>query len=261
MTSHSNGAGQGLVEVVEVEDEFALRRGEQPEVAEVGVPAQLDAQAGARGAREVLRHQERAAPVERERRDEHAAVADRHELRNPAARLALEHLDRVGAQVRRCEDGLRLERGLLADGLAVLGTLGLREADRAATRVPAGGRERDDRRRTDQLGRSLVRRTGRGLLGRAGGRALRGGCLRGRGLGRRLGGCRLGGRGLLRRRGLLRGRRAFRGCALRGCALGGRGADRSGGGLDHSWLRDGRRLGGSGELRCHRLRGRGGRIR
>ena len=42
-TSHSHGPGQRLVEVVDVEDELALGRGEHAEVGEVGVPAELHA--------------------------------------------------------------------------------------------------------------------------------------------------------------------------------------------------------------------------
>jgi len=56
LTSHSNGPGEGLVEVVEVEDEPPLGRREHAEVREVGVAAELRRQARSRGAREVGRH-------------------------------------------------------------------------------------------------------------------------------------------------------------------------------------------------------------
>ena len=46
-------AGERLVEVVQVEDEVALGRGEATEVREVRVTAELRRQVGARGARDV----------------------------------------------------------------------------------------------------------------------------------------------------------------------------------------------------------------
>ena len=52
LTSHSQGAGQRLVEVVDVEDDVALRRGEAAEVQQMRVAARLHAQPGCRGGRE-----------------------------------------------------------------------------------------------------------------------------------------------------------------------------------------------------------------
>src|SRR5690349_298664 len=73
-------AAQRLVEVVEVEDERPLRRGEAAEVREVRVAAKLDVEPRSRRRREVMRHYGGSAAVHRERRGEHAAVADRDEL-------------------------------------------------------------------------------------------------------------------------------------------------------------------------------------
>ena len=87
-----------LVEVVEVEDERALGRGEAPEVGEVGVAAELRVEADARRRGEVVGHDRRRAAVEGERRDEHSAVAHRHELGDARRRLRLE--DRDGVAVR-----------------------------------------------------------------------------------------------------------------------------------------------------------------
>ena len=126
--------GERLVEVVEVEDEPAVRRGEHPEVREVRVAAALHAQAGGRGLCEVARHDRGAAPVERERRDDHPPVADRDEVRHARLVLSLEDADGVGAVGRRVPDGVRLERHLLALGAplrhAVLDRL--REVEHAA---------------------------------------------------------------------------------------------------------------------------------
>ncbi len=90
------GSVERLVEVVDVEDEVALGRCEQPEVGEVGVAAQLDDDPGIRGGREVGRHRQRRPAVERERRDRHPAVADRDQLGDPGGGLLLQERDRVG---------------------------------------------------------------------------------------------------------------------------------------------------------------------
>ena len=90
-------AGQRLVEVVDVEHQAPLGRGEHAEVGQVRVPAALHPQAGARRRGEIVRHDLRGAAVEGERRDEHPPVADRDELRDPRLRLALEQLNRIRA--------------------------------------------------------------------------------------------------------------------------------------------------------------------
>jgi hypothetical protein len=98
------GPGQGLVEVVDVEDEPAVRCGEPAEVGEVRIAAQLDARAADRRAGEVGGHDRRGAAEEREGRAHHAAVADGHELGRPRARLSHEDLDRIGAIHQRLTD-------------------------------------------------------------------------------------------------------------------------------------------------------------
>ena len=90
LTSHSQGPGQRLVEVVAVEDELALGRAEDAEVGEVGVAADLGRQARARRRREVRRHDQRRPPEEGEGRDQHPAVADGDELGHPRRGLLLE---------------------------------------------------------------------------------------------------------------------------------------------------------------------------
>ena len=105
-------AGERLVEVVDVEDEPPLGRGVEPEVREMRVAAALHLEAGARGGGQVGRHDQRRATVERERRGEHPAVADRHELGNARLCLALQQLDRVEPVRRRLEHGVARPRNL-----------------------------------------------------------------------------------------------------------------------------------------------------
>jgi hypothetical protein len=105
-----------LVEVVDVEHEAPLGRRKDAEVGEMRVATALDRQAGARGRGEVARHDERGSAKERERRGEHAPVADRHELRDARGGLALEQLDRVRAIGRGLEDSVARPRRLRASG-------------------------------------------------------------------------------------------------------------------------------------------------
>ena len=112
-------ARQGLVEVVDVEDEPALGRLEEAEVHQVRVAAELGDEAGLRGAEEVGGHQQRAAAVERAGRDEHAPVADGDEIGDPVGRLLLEQADRV-RPVRPRRPGARGRSAARACGLLCL---------------------------------------------------------------------------------------------------------------------------------------------
>ena len=119
-------SGQRLVEVVEVEDERSLGRGEAADVREVGVAAQLHLEAGARRRGEVVRHDGRRPAVEGERRDEHAPVADRDELRDAGGRLRLEDRDGI-AVVGDLELGVARPRALGTGGAASCGAFRGRE--------------------------------------------------------------------------------------------------------------------------------------
>jgi hypothetical protein len=88
---------RGLVEVVDVEDQAPLRRAEQPEVQQVRVAAELGGEPGGRAGREVGGHHGGRATQERERRQAHPPVADRHQLGQPAGVLRLQDADRVRA--------------------------------------------------------------------------------------------------------------------------------------------------------------------
>ena len=116
--------GSGLVEVVDVEHHPSLRRPERAEVHQVGITAQLHIQTGARRTRKVGRHEQRGASVERERRHEHAPVADRHEFGDPRRRLALEERNGVGAHRAVCECRVRRSWHLAPRGLPTSDTLG-----------------------------------------------------------------------------------------------------------------------------------------
>ena len=165
-------AGQGLVEVVDVEDQPPLRRGERAEVRQVGVPAQLHPQPGGGRPGQIRCHRQRRTAVEGERGHQHPPVPDRHQLRYPRLRLAQQQPDRVPLTARR-EFGMRFQRGRRP------GILPQRHAVRAAqmlrrrspgparcprTRLPGPGsisRHRHDdslrARRRDAAGRSAPR--------------------------------------------------------------------------------------------------------
>ena len=107
-----------LVEVVEVEDQIPLGRGERTEVQQVAVAARLHLDAGGRQGGEVVRHQSRRAAQEGERSSDHASVADRHQFRqSPSIRL-LQDLDRIPSLSRRAPVPVALPRNAFAQGLA-----------------------------------------------------------------------------------------------------------------------------------------------
>ena len=84
-----------LVEVVDAEDHPPVRCGEDAEVRQVRVAAQLHVQLCARLVREVRSHDGGGASVEGERRHQHAAVADGHQLLQARLRLVLQQLDGI----------------------------------------------------------------------------------------------------------------------------------------------------------------------
>ena len=113
------GRRQGLVEIVDVEDHPPLRRGEDTEVGQVTVATGLHAKPRGRRAGEVGSHVQRRTPVERERRFQHAPVANGHQLRNAAPVGLLYERDGIGAPVRRLPHTMRLARALLPQALAL----------------------------------------------------------------------------------------------------------------------------------------------
>ncbi len=87
---------QCLVEVVDVKNEAAFGTGEQTEVGQMRIAAQLDIEPGVLVPGQVGRHDERCAAEERERRRQHSAVSDRQKLADPRAVLRLQQCDRIG---------------------------------------------------------------------------------------------------------------------------------------------------------------------
>ena len=114
---------QRLVEVVETEDEPPVGCGEDAEVREVRIAAELRVEPRPRPVREVGRHQVGGPAEEGERRLQHAPVPDRAELRKARLRLILEQIDRVSAHRRRLPTGVRgtgqLGTGRLSAGSAL----------------------------------------------------------------------------------------------------------------------------------------------
>ena len=94
-TSHSNGPGS--VSSKSFTSNTSERSGEAkpPKLERCASPHSCTRQARARRRREVAGHDCRRPAVERERRDQHPAVADRHELGHATCSLVLEHAHRV----------------------------------------------------------------------------------------------------------------------------------------------------------------------
>src|SRR5271170_8105368 len=105
---------EGLVEIVDVEQHPPLGRAEQAEIRQVSVTAQLHGDPRHRGRRQVGRHDQRPAPVERERRGQHPPVADRDQFGYPGRRLLFQQRNRVGAIGGRLPPSVTRPRRLLA---------------------------------------------------------------------------------------------------------------------------------------------------
>ena len=116
-----------LVEVVDVEHQPPLGRGEDTEVRQMRIAAALDRQPGPRCRGEVVGHDHRRPAIERERRDQHPPVANRHQLRHPRLRLALEQLDGILPRRRGLEHAMAAARHLAARRLATRDALSHRQ--------------------------------------------------------------------------------------------------------------------------------------
>ena len=109
---------QGFVEIVDVEEDVALRRGEAAEIHEVSVAARLHAKPGGGGRGQVGRHDRGRAAIEGERRLRHAPEAYRDQLRNPAFIGLVQKLDRIAPVLGRLPAALRCARRGVAQRLA-----------------------------------------------------------------------------------------------------------------------------------------------
>ncbi len=126
---------QRLVEVVDGEDDLPLRGGESAEVAQVGVPAALDADPGGRGASQVGRHREGRAPVERERGADHPPVSQREQVREASLLGLQDQFDRIPPIARGRPGGVRFPRAGRSQRLA----LGIPLGPCHELPLPAGG--------------------------------------------------------------------------------------------------------------------------
>ena len=117
------GAADGFVEVVDVEDEAAVGAAVGAEVEQVGVAADLrhDAGVGVRG--EVGGHDGHGAAKEAERRRGHALVFELDELRQAAAHAVVQDVERLvgaGGAVEGAVGGAgELFAGADAEGVAL----------------------------------------------------------------------------------------------------------------------------------------------
>ena len=134
-------AGVRLVEVVEVDDQLALGRGVEAEVAEVGVAAGDGHDPGRRQPGDVGGHDDRGAAQEAVRRGDHPRDPDRHELGHAAAVRLLEQGDRVGPVRRRAPVPQAAPRDVVAQRLAHRVALVARggAAPQRGERVAVGG--------------------------------------------------------------------------------------------------------------------------
>ena len=85
---------QGFVKVVEVEQQVAFGAGVDAEIGEMGIARELNLNAAGRVACQVMGHDNGTAPEVRKRRCQHAAVADRHQVRDTGAARLLQQRNR-----------------------------------------------------------------------------------------------------------------------------------------------------------------------
>jgi hypothetical protein len=111
------GGRKGFVQVVDGEDDPPLRGGKAAEIAQVGVPAALDADPRDRGGCEVRGHGERGAPVEGERRSRHASVAQGKQVGQPPLLRFEDQLDRIGPVGGGLPGGVGASRAGVAQSL------------------------------------------------------------------------------------------------------------------------------------------------
>ena len=112
------GSRQSFVEVVDVEEDVALRRGEAAEIHKVSVAAGLHAKSGGWGRRQIGRHDRGRAAIEGERRLGHAAEADRDQFRDAAFVGLAQKLDRIAPILGRLPAAVRGARRRVAQRLA-----------------------------------------------------------------------------------------------------------------------------------------------
>ena len=108
---------QRLVQVVDREQHLALGRREPAEVRQVRVSTALDADAAHGCRREITRHRERRAAIERERRAHHAPVTQRQQVGETPLLRGQDRLDGIAPVLRRLPGGVRVARTFVAERL------------------------------------------------------------------------------------------------------------------------------------------------
>ena len=111
------GSGQRFVEIVDVEKDVALRRGEAAKVHKVSVAAGLHAKSGPWGRRQISRHDRGRATVEGEGRLGHASEGDRDQRRDPAFVGLAQKFDRIPPILGRLPTAMRGARRRIAQRL------------------------------------------------------------------------------------------------------------------------------------------------
>lgn len=113
------GRGQCLVEVVDVEEKSALRRGEATEIHQMAVAAHLDTDAAHWRFSQIGRHDARGPEVKCERRLQHAAIAQRRQLLLPGRIGGAQDADRVCSFRMPSPSGMRVAGRGIAQPLTV----------------------------------------------------------------------------------------------------------------------------------------------
>ena len=118
------GAGDGFVEVIEVEDELAVGGGEGAEVLDVGVAAELDGEAGVGEAGEVGGHDGDGAAEEGEGVDAHTRIFDGEERGEAAGAGGFEDGDGIERAGLGVEGDVELARDGVTEAFAFGDALG-----------------------------------------------------------------------------------------------------------------------------------------
>ena len=121
--------GKNLVEIVDCENEVALRRREQAEIHQMHIAAGHHLEIGARRVREISRHDRSASPQKRERRSQHTCHSHRHELLDAGGILRLKNRNRVGASARGSEFRMGRARYITAKRPPIRHPFSARKAD------------------------------------------------------------------------------------------------------------------------------------
>ena len=137
---------QCLVEIVDVEDDVALRRREAAEVQQMAIAAGLHAYPCLGRGRKISRHHAGGAAIEGERRNQHPSIPHRQQFRQPLGVRNLQLRDRIGAVRGLLPNPMRRPRHGIAQQLAGLHHLVRRPRMHRLHRWRAGRRGDDGRR-------------------------------------------------------------------------------------------------------------------